>query len=190
MLYFHLQRITAPILATHRPHRYLLRRRSSGQGYTSSLFSITLWNSCGRGNGWIITGRLIPQNYFIFSENWKACCDIGEIYCSANCVHYSILTENSRIWYKFRLCSYTLILNQVQPTNQGEIFLDFSTFCSEGDNKREWSFLWKSWQIFFHVKDFHCQFYSEITNTWVMKRIPSFKYFQVIICLCMLPCLN
>lgn len=28
------------------------------------------------------------------------------------------------------------------------------------------------------------------TNTWVTKHIPSFKYFQVIICLCMLLCLN
>lgn len=36
----------------------------------------------------------------------------------------------------------------MKRTNKHENSPGFSAFCSKGDNTREWSFLWKSWQLF------------------------------------------
>lgn len=123
------------------------------------------------------------------SEDCKASCDICEVCCTANCAVCPILNENSLICYKFRLCIPFLIkLSEQTNMKLPQAFLHFvlkvitqenGLFCGKADN-------------FFPCEGLSLLVFSaeDNTNTWVTKHIPSFKYFQVIICLCMLLCLN
>lgn len=129
----------------------------------------------------------LQQNYIMFNEDPKARYAISEVHSAADCTVCPILTENSLITYKFRLCLYfhfKIWLSQHNEVKPPQAFLHFilklitqeiGIFCGKADNCFPCEVLSQS---VFSAKD--------KTNIWVTRHIPSFKYFQVVICLCTL----
>lgn len=140
--------------STHPRHSdgYLHRRTSTCQGYPSSCFSVTSWNSCGRGKkyGWIIAGKLL------FSRTTS--CLVKILRLDMIFVKFTVLLTVllAPFWLKTHESltnsgfAYRLsFLNMAQSTHRGETSSGFPAFCSKGDNRRDdWDFLQKSWQLF------------------------------------------